>query len=74
VTTSFVPVVDGVEQIGVGAAVFRQEDDELREAFNAELDALLQDEEAWLALVEEYGFTAENRPDPDMTAEQFCEG
>jgi polar amino acid transport system substrate-binding protein len=74
VTTSFVPVVDGVEQIGVGAAVFRQEDDELREAFNEELDALLQDDGAWLSLVEEFGFTEENKPEPGMTAEQFCEG
>jgi polar amino acid transport system substrate-binding protein len=74
VTTSFVPVVDGEEQLGAGAAVFRQADDELREAFNEELDALLQEDGAWLALVEEYGFTEENKPDPDMTAEQFCEG
>ncbi len=74
VTTSFVPVVDGEEQLGAGAAVFRQEDDELREAFNEELDALLQEEGAWLSLVEEYGFTEENKPEPGMTAEQFCEG
>jgi polar amino acid transport system substrate-binding protein len=74
VTTSFTPVIDGEEQLGVGAAVFRQEDDELREAFNKELDALLQEEGAWLELVEEYGFTKENKPEPDMTAEQFCEG
>jgi polar amino acid transport system substrate-binding protein len=74
VTTSFVPVVDGEEQLGVGAAVFRQDDDELRQAFNRELDALLQEDGAWLALVEDYGFTEANKPDPGMTAEQFCEG
>jgi len=74
VTTSFVPVVDGEEQLGVGAAVFRQEDEELREAFNQELQALLEEDGAWLELVEEYGFTEENKPEPGMTAEQFCEG
>ena len=74
VTTSFVPVVDGEEQLGAGAAVFRPEDGELREAFNEELDALLQEDGAWLSLVEEFGFTEENKPEPGMTAEQFCEG
>jgi polar amino acid transport system substrate-binding protein len=74
VTESFTPVVDGEEQLGVGAAVFRQDDNELREAFNEELEALLQEDGAWLELVEEYGFTEANKPEPDMTAEQFCEG
>lgn len=74
VTESFVPVVDGVEQLGVGAAVFRDDDTELREAFNEELKALLEEEGAWLEIVEPFGFTAENKPEPDMTAEQFCQG
>lgn len=74
VTESFTPVIDGEEQLGVGAAVFRKGDDELREAFNQELKALLEEDGAWLSLVEEYGFTEENKPDPSMTAEQFCEG
>ena len=74
VTKSFTPVVDGEEQLGVGAAVFRDDETELREAFNEELNALLQEDGAWLSLVEEYGFTEDNKPEPDMTAEQFCEG
>ena len=32
------PVIDGVEVIGYGAAAFRKEDVELRDAFNAELE------------------------------------
>lgn len=74
VTESFTPVVDGEEQVGAGAAVFREEDSELREAFNSELKALLEEDGAWLELVEEYGFTEDNKPDPDMTADQFCKG
>jgi polar amino acid transport system substrate-binding protein len=74
VTESFVPVVDGEEQLGVGAAVFRDDDTELREAFNEELQALLEEEGAWLEIVEPFGFTEENKPEPDMTAEQFCQG
>lgn len=74
VTESFTPVVDGEEQLGVGAAVFRDGDEELREAFNEELQKLLEEDGAWLEIVEPYGFTEQNKPDPEMTAEQFCEG
>jgi len=74
VTDSFVPVVDGEEQIGVGAAVFRQEDTELRDAFNQELDAVLEDGDAWLDAVGEFGFTEANKPEPNMSASEFCQG
>ena len=73
VTEGFVPVVDGEEQLGAGAAVFRQGDDELREAFNAELAELIESDQ-WLELVEPYGFTEAERPDPDLTAEELCQG
>jgi polar amino acid transport system substrate-binding protein len=73
VTEAFVPVIDGEEQIGAGAAVFRQNDTELRDAFNEELAELIESDE-WLELVEPYGFTEAERPDPDLTAEQLCEG
>jgi polar amino acid transport system substrate-binding protein len=73
VAEAFIPVVDGEEQIGAGAAVFRQEDVELREAFNAELSELLESDK-WLELVEPYGFTEAEKPDPGLTAEQLCQG
>ncbi|MGY1842061.1 ectoine/hydroxyectoine ABC transporter substrate-binding protein EhuB [Modestobacter sp. SYSU DS0875] len=73
VAEAFVPVVDGEEQLGAGAAVFRQGDDELREAFNAELAELIESDQ-WLELVEPYGFTEAERPDPDLTAEELCQG
>ena len=73
VQEGFIPVVDGEEVIGAGAAVFRQEDDELREAFNAELAKLIESGE-WLELVEPYGFTEAEMPDPSLTAEELCKG
>jgi len=73
VAEAFVPVVDGEKQLGAGAAVFRQGDDELREAFNAELADLITSDR-WLELVKPYGFTEAERPDPDLTAEQLCQG
>jgi len=74
VAEPFTPVVDGEEVIGAGAAVFRKGDDELREAFNAELEKLKADKEKWLELVEPYGFTEAELPPADLTAEQLCQG
>ncbi len=73
VEEGFIPVVDGEEVIGAGAAVFRQEDDELREAFNEELAKLIESGK-WLELVEPYGFTEAEMPDPSLTAEDLCKG
>jgi len=73
VQEGFIPVVDGKEVIGAGAAVFRHEDDELREAFNAELAKLIESGK-WLELVEPYGFTEAEMPDPSLTAEELCKG
>jgi polar amino acid transport system substrate-binding protein len=73
VAEAFIPVVDGKEQIGAGAAVFRKGDTELRDAFNAELKKLVESDK-WLELVEPYGFTEAEKPDPSLTAEQLCKG
>lgn len=73
ITDGFTPVVDGVEQTGVGAAVFRKGDDELRKAYNAELKKMIEDG-TWLKLVEPYGLTEAEMPDPNATAEQYCQG
>ena len=73
VAEAFIPVIDGEEQLGAGAAVFRKGDEELRDAFNAELEKLLASDK-WLELVEPYGFTEAEKPDPSLTAEQLCEG
>ncbi len=73
VAEAFIPVIDGKEQLGAGAAVFRKGDEELRDAFNAELKKLLESDK-WLELVEPYGFTEAEKPDPSLTAEQLCQG
>ncbi len=73
-TEAFVQVIDGVEQIGAGATVFRQDDTELLEAYNEELAKITGDEQAYLDLVEPFGFTAENLPPADLTTEQLCAG
>jgi len=73
-TDAFVQEIDGVEQIGAGATVFRQEDTELLEAYNEELAKITADESTYLGLVEEFGFTAENLPPADLTTEQLCSG
>ncbi|MCS3844941.1 ectoine/hydroxyectoine ABC transporter substrate-binding protein EhuB [Microbacterium sp. AK031] len=73
-TEAFVQEIDGVEQIGAGATVFRQEDTELLEAYNEELAKITGDEAAYLDLVEPFGFTAENLPPADLTTEQLCSG
>ncbi|MGM7679030.1 transporter substrate-binding domain-containing protein [Microbacterium sp. A94] len=73
-TGAFVQEIDGVEQIGAGATVFRQEDTELLEAYNAELAKITADEATYLDLVEPFGFTAENLPPADLTTEQLCSG
>lgn len=73
-TEAFEQVIDGVPQTGAGATVFRQADTELLEAYNDELATITGDEGAYLDLVGEYGFTAENLPPADLTTEQLCAG
>ena len=73
-TDAFVQEIDGVEQVGAGATVFRQEDTDLLEAYNEELAKITADESTYLGLVESFGFTAENLPPADLTTEQLCSG
>lgn len=74
VTDAFVQVIDGVEQVGAGSTVFRQDDTELLEAYNEELANITGDVDAYMGLVGEYGFTEENLPPEDLTTEQLCAG
>lgn len=73
-TDAFVQVIDGVEQIGAGGTVFRQDDTELVEAYNEALASVTESEESYLEVVGDYGFTAENLPPEDLTTEQLCAG
>lgn len=69
VVTDFTqPVIDGEDVRGYGAAAFRAEDGELRDAFNAEL-AKLKDSGELLSLLEENGFSEMELPgDSSMAA------
>ncbi|MDT0156629.1 transporter substrate-binding domain-containing protein [Microbacterium sp. ARD32] len=73
-TEAFVQEIDGVKQIGAGATVFRKADKDLLEAYNKELAKITGDEQAYLDLVEPFGFTAENLPPENVTTEKLCAG
>lgn len=73
VTKPFIPVVDGKEQIGAGAAVFRKKDTDLVEAFNKELQKL-KDSGELTKLTEPFGFGAETLPPADLTTKKLCAG
>ena len=73
VTDSFVAVIDGVDQVGAGGTVFITGDDELVAAYNAELKKITSDEEAYVSIMGEFGFTAGEMPDPDMSTADLCE-
>lgn len=73
-TDAFVQVIDGVEQIGAGGTVFRQDDTDLLEAYNEALASVTESEDTYLEVVGDYGFTAENLPPEDLTTEQLCAG
>ncbi|WP_341358426.1 transporter substrate-binding domain-containing protein [Georgenia sp. M64] len=74
VTESFVAEIDGEEQVGAGGTVFRDADTELRDAYNEELAKIVGDEQAYLDVVGDFGFTAAERPTDDLTTEQLCSG
>ncbi|MFD9665219.1 ectoine/hydroxyectoine ABC transporter substrate-binding protein EhuB [Rhodococcus sp. NPDC059968] len=74
VTNSFVAVIDGVPQVGAGGTVFRKEDTELRDAYNAELAKITSDKDKYLSIVGPFGFTAEELPDPNLTTAKLCGG
>ena len=74
VSESFVQEIDGVPQIGAGATVFRTDDDEIRDEWNTALDKIVSDEDSYLDVVGDYGFTKEERPDGEITTDQLCKG
>ena len=74
VTESFVQEIDGVMQYGAGGTVFRQEDTSLLDAYNEILADIIADEERYLSIVGDFGFTAEELPPEQMTADLLCEG
>lgn len=74
VTESFVAEINGEPQVGAGGTVFRTDDQELLDAYNAELAEITSDPERYLDIVGEFGFTEAELPDPDLTAADLCAG
>ena len=70
-TPQFYPMLDGEQVKGYGGFAFRQEDQELREAFDRELAQFVGSDEHW-ALVEPFGFGPDMAP--DQTAAELCAG
>ncbi|GAK13422.1 transporter substrate-binding domain-containing protein [Geomicrobium sp. JCM 19039] len=64
------PVIGGEEQIAYGAALFRDDDDDLREAYNEAL-AELQGTDEFVAILEEFGFSEDNVVE-GVTTEERC--
>ena len=71
-TAGFTPVIDGQPQRGCGGYGFRQEDQELRDAFNDVL-AQMKGEDQIVGITEEFGFgSTEIDAAKDVTAEDLC--
>ncbi|MHB1407437.1 MAG: ectoine/hydroxyectoine ABC transporter substrate-binding protein EhuB [Desulfitobacteriaceae bacterium] len=65
------PVINGKSVVGYGAAVFRKDDNDFREAFNKELADLEKSGEL-LKILQPFGFTQENLPQ-GITVEKVLE-
>src|SRR5699024_7605272 len=74
VTEAFTAKIDGVPQVSAGATVFRKENKELREAYNKELDKIVNDPAKFEEIVGPFGFSEAERPAKDLTVDMFCEG
>jgi polar amino acid transport system substrate-binding protein len=71
VTEGFTPNENGQPVVSAGGFVFRQADNDLREAFNAELQRAHEDGR-WLTAASPFGFSDANLPADGLTTEQLC--
>ncbi|WP_250447185.1 transporter substrate-binding domain-containing protein [Actinotalea sp. C106] len=74
VTDAFVAVVDGKEQVGAGATVFREGDDDLREAYNEASAQIIGDTAEFERVLGPFGFSDAERPTEDITTDMLCAG
>ncbi|MGW8352320.1 ectoine/hydroxyectoine ABC transporter substrate-binding protein EhuB [Streptomyces wedmorensis] len=74
VAEPFVPVIDGVRQLGAGGAVFRQGATDLRDAFNRELAGITGAPDRFVGLLGRYGFTAREVPPRSLRTADLCAG
>lgn len=73
VTEPFNPVIDGKEILGCGGAVFRDDQDDLRKAFNKKLAELRKSGEL-LELVKPFGFDESSMVPDGVTSATLCKG
>jgi polar amino acid transport system substrate-binding protein len=71
VTEGFTPTENGQPVVSAGGFVFRQADNDLREAFNAELQKT-HDDGRWVTAASPFGFSEDNLPADGLTTEQLC--
>jgi polar amino acid transport system substrate-binding protein len=71
VTAPTVPVVGGRKVVPATGFAMRNEDADLRAAFDKELTAL-QESGEWLNITRPFGLTAKNLPDRTLTTESLC--
>ncbi|WP_028659026.1 ectoine/hydroxyectoine ABC transporter substrate-binding protein EhuB [Nocardioides insulae] len=73
-TEPFEAVVDDTVQVGAGATVFREEDSELREAYNKELAKIVGDKAEYKRVLGPFGFSEAERPTDAVSTDMLCEG
>jgi polar amino acid transport system substrate-binding protein len=71
VTPGFTPTENGRPVVSAGGFVFRQGDNDLREAFNTELQNL-HGNGRWVQIASPFGFSDANLPTAGLTTEQLC--
>ncbi|OZM81885.1 ectoine/hydroxyectoine ABC transporter substrate-binding protein EhuB [Pseudonocardia sp. MH-G8] len=71
VTEGITPTENGQPVVSAGGFVFRQADNDLREAFDAELQKA-HDDGRWLTAASPFGFSEDNLPADGLTTEQLC--
>jgi polar amino acid transport system substrate-binding protein len=71
VTPGFTPTENGQDLVSAGGFVFRQGDNDLREAFNTELQNL-HGNGRWVQIASPFGFSEANLPAAGLTTEQLC--
>lgn len=74
VTPAFTNLTDGKEDVTAGAAVFRKEDNSLREAYNKELAKITASKESYVEVVGAFGFTGDNLPAKEIKTKDLCAG
>ncbi|MEU6342267.1 ectoine/hydroxyectoine ABC transporter substrate-binding protein EhuB [Streptomyces sp. NPDC046977] len=72
VLAPFLPVIGGKKQYSPGGAVFRPGAEELRDAFNGQLQKITSDPDHYTGLIGRYGFTKAEVPPANLRTARLC--